>query len=60
MRFASIARTVLGPGGGTGLEFRGDEVMAVFTSARQAIRAAIREASSIRALAAPVGSSACS
>ena len=24
MRFASIARTVLGPGGGTGLEFRGD------------------------------------
>ncbi len=41
MRFASIARMVLGPGGGTGLEFRGDEVMAVFTSARQAIRAAI-------------------
>ena len=41
MRFASIARTVLEPGGGTGLEFRGDEVMAVFTSARQAIRAAI-------------------
>ncbi|HYM52660.1 MAG TPA: AAA family ATPase [Candidatus Dormibacteraeota bacterium] len=40
-RFASIAQTVLEPGGGTGLEFRGDEVMAVFMSARKAIQAAI-------------------
>lgn len=40
-RFASIAQTVLEPGGGTGLEFRGDEVLAVFTSARKAIQAAI-------------------
>ena len=38
--FASIARATLEAGGGTGLEFRGDEVLAVFTSARQAIRAA--------------------
>ncbi|MDH4112913.1 MAG: hypothetical protein OEV60_09585, partial [Actinomycetota bacterium] len=41
MRFASIARASLEAGGGTGLEFRGDEVLAVFTSARQAIRAAV-------------------
>ena len=61
-RFASIAHTVLEPGGGTGLEFRGDEVMAVFTSARQAIRAAIdlqaafvRRRSTIRRFALPVG-----
>ncbi len=40
-RFASIAHAILEEGGGTGLELRGDEVMAVFTSARQAIRAAI-------------------
>lgn len=39
-RFASIARTTLEGGGGTALEFRGDEVLGVFTSARQAIRAA--------------------
>ena len=39
-RFASIAHTTLEAGGGTGLELRGDEVLAVFTSARQAIRAA--------------------
>jgi WD40 repeat protein/class 3 adenylate cyclase len=39
-RFASIARTTLEGGGATGLEFRGDEVMAAFTSARQAIRTA--------------------
>ncbi|HVQ87316.1 MAG TPA: hypothetical protein VMT88_03945 [Actinomycetes bacterium] len=38
--FASIATSTLEAGGGTGLEFRGDEVLAVFTSARQAIRAA--------------------
>jgi adenylate cyclase len=41
MRFATIARASLEDGGGTGLEFRGDEVLAVFTSARQAIRAAV-------------------
>lgn len=39
-RFASIAQPILGEGGGTGLELRGDEVLAVFKSARQAIRAA--------------------
>jgi WD40 repeat protein len=41
MRFASIARKTLEAGGGMGLEFRGDEVMAAFTSARQAIRTAV-------------------
>jgi WD40 repeat protein len=40
-RFASIARKKLEAGGGFGLEFRGDEVMAAFTSARQAIRTAV-------------------
>jgi WD40 repeat protein/class 3 adenylate cyclase len=40
-RFATIARDRLEAHGGTGLELRGDEVMAVFTSARQAIRAAV-------------------
>ena len=40
-RFSSIAQEVLEPAGGTGLQFRGDEVLAVFTSARQTIRAAI-------------------
>lgn len=39
-RFASIAHTTLEAGGGTGLQLRGDEVLAVFHSARQAIRAA--------------------
>lgn len=39
-RFASIARGTLEAAGGAGLELRGDEVLAVFTSARQAIRAA--------------------
>jgi WD40 repeat protein/class 3 adenylate cyclase len=39
-RFASIVHSILEAGGGTGLELRGDEVLAVFTSARQAIRAA--------------------
>jgi len=39
-RFASIVHTILEAGGGTGLELRGDEVLAVFNSARQAIRAA--------------------
>jgi WD40 repeat protein len=41
MRFASIARKTLEAGGGSGLEFRGDEVLAAFTSARQAIRTAV-------------------
>ena len=41
MRFASIARETLEAAGGSGLQFRGDEVLAAFTSARQAIRAAI-------------------
>jgi WD40 repeat protein/class 3 adenylate cyclase len=40
-RFATIAREALTPGGGKVLEFRGDEVLAVFASARQAIRAAV-------------------
>jgi WD40 repeat protein/class 3 adenylate cyclase len=39
-RFASIAHTTLAAGGGGGFELRGDEVLAVFHSARQAIRAA--------------------
>ncbi len=39
-RFASIARAALQGGGGIALEFRGDEVLGVFTSARQAIRTA--------------------
>jgi WD40 repeat protein len=40
-RFSSIARETLEAAGGFGLEFRGDEVMAAFTSARQAIRTAV-------------------
>ena len=40
-RFADIARETLQPRGGTNLELRGDEVLAVFDSARQAIRAAV-------------------
>ncbi|MGZ8578042.1 MAG: nSTAND1 domain-containing NTPase [Actinomycetota bacterium] len=41
-RFATIATGVLSESGGTGLELRGDEVLAVFMSVRQAIRAAAR------------------
>ncbi len=41
MRFAAIARKTLTVQGGEGLQFRGDEVLAVFTSARQAIQAAV-------------------
>jgi WD40 repeat protein len=41
MRFASIAHEKLEAGGGSGLQFRGDEVLAIFTSARRAIRSAI-------------------
>ncbi len=41
MRFAGIARERLSAAGATGLQFRGDEVLAVFTSARQAIRSAV-------------------
>jgi adenylate cyclase len=40
-RFASVSRGILEARGGTHLELRGDEVMAVFESARQAIRAAV-------------------
>ena len=40
-KFAAVARPILEARGGTGLELRGDEVMAVFDSPRQAIRAAI-------------------
>ena len=40
-RFADIAREVLEARGGTDLELRGDEVLAVFDSARQAIRASV-------------------
>jgi WD40 repeat protein/class 3 adenylate cyclase len=40
-KFAAVARPILEARGGSNLELRGDEVMAVFDSARQAIRAAI-------------------
>ena len=40
-KFATVAREILEARGGTHLEFRGDEVLAVFDSTRQAIRAAI-------------------
>jgi WD40 repeat protein/class 3 adenylate cyclase len=39
-RFAELAREAIEAAGGTLVELRGDEVMAVFDSARQAIRAA--------------------
>lgn len=62
MRFATLARASLEAAGGTNLEFRGDEVLAVFTSARQAIRAAVDlQSAFVRAsiedpsLALPVG-----
>lgn len=40
-RFAEIARQILTARGGDNLEFRGDEVMAVFLSPRQALQAAV-------------------
>ena len=40
-RFAAIAREVVDEHGGSVIELRGDEALAVFTSARQAILAAI-------------------
>ena len=39
--FAALARAVVSAGGGHVIELRGDEALAVFTSARQALRAAI-------------------
>ena len=39
-RFAGIAREVVDDRGGSVIELRGDEALAVFDSARQAIRAA--------------------
>jgi peptide/nickel transport system substrate-binding protein len=41
-RFAGIAREVVDDHGGSVIELRGDEALAVFDSARQAIRAAAR------------------
>src|SRR5215470_9119078 len=40
-RFADVARVVVEAGGGTVVELRGDEALAVFDSARDAIRAAV-------------------
>jgi DNA-binding NarL/FixJ family response regulator/class 3 adenylate cyclase len=40
-RFSAIAREVIEAGGGSLVEFRGDEALAVFDSARQAITAAV-------------------
>ncbi len=40
-RFAEVARETVGAAGGTVIELRGDEALAVFESTRQAIRAAI-------------------
>lgn len=40
-RFAELARASIEAGGGSLIELRGDEALAVFDSARQAIRAAI-------------------
>jgi class 3 adenylate cyclase/tetratricopeptide (TPR) repeat protein len=40
-RFAAVARLVVGEHGGQVLELRGDEIMAVFVSARAALRAAV-------------------
>jgi class 3 adenylate cyclase/tetratricopeptide (TPR) repeat protein len=40
-KFAAVARDVLSAHGGELLELRGDEVLAVFSSARQALRSAI-------------------
>jgi class 3 adenylate cyclase/tetratricopeptide (TPR) repeat protein len=41
MQFAAIARAAVGAHGGSVLELRGDEVLAVFTSARAALRASL-------------------
>jgi len=41
MRFAAIARAVVAAHGGQVVDLRGDEVLAVFTSARAALRAAV-------------------
>jgi ABC-type transport system substrate-binding protein/class 3 adenylate cyclase len=41
-RFAEIARNVVNEHGGSVIELRGDEALAVFSSARQAILAAVR------------------
>jgi WD40 repeat protein/class 3 adenylate cyclase len=40
-KFAAVAREVVEAGGGTVVELRGDEVLAVFDSARQAIRSSV-------------------
>ena len=40
-KFAEMARATVGSSGGTVIELRGDEALAVFDSARQAIRAAV-------------------
>jgi class 3 adenylate cyclase/tetratricopeptide (TPR) repeat protein len=40
-RFAQLARAVVGERGGQVLELRGDEIMAAFASARQALRATV-------------------
>ena len=40
-RFAEVARATVGSSGGRVIELRGDEALAVFDSARQAIRAAV-------------------
>jgi class 3 adenylate cyclase/tetratricopeptide (TPR) repeat protein len=64
MRFATIAREVVEALGGRVIELRGDEVLAVFASARAALRAAVElqqhlaelsEASSDHALACGIG-----
>ena len=40
-RFAELTRETVGTRGGAVVEIRGDEALAVFTSARQALRAAV-------------------
>ena len=40
-RFASVTRETVGTRGGAIVEVRGDEALAVFASARQALRAAV-------------------
>src|SRR5947209_11186926 len=40
-RFATVTRQVVAQHGGTVIELRGDEALAVFGSARQALRAAV-------------------
>src|SRR5690349_10718080 len=41
-RFAGIAEELVAPRGGTVVELRGDEALAVFPSARNALRAALK------------------